>query len=158
MTRAAPECDDLRVPTESDAPRFEDASREEIEDGRILAAVAYLPALCFVGFAAAPTNRYVRFHARQGLILFGVEIAASVGLWILDVSVGLIPFLGLVVTAVARLAVGLLLLAVTVYGVAKGASGTFASIDCHTLVSIVSPLERSTSRNKKGNSTPFTGR
>lgn len=128
MTPGARGCDHSGVPTESDAPRFEDASREEIEDGRILAAVAYLPALCFVGFAAAPTNRYVRFHARQGLILFGVELAACAGLWILDVSVGLIPFLGLLVTATARLAVGLLLLAVTVYGVAKGASGTFARI------------------------------
>ena len=116
------------VPTESDAPRFEDASREEIEDGRILAAVAYLPALCFVGFAAAPTNRYVQFHARQGVILLGVEMAAWVGLWILDVSVGLIPFVGLLVTATARLAFGVLFLAVTIYGVAKGASGTFARI------------------------------
>lgn len=128
LTPAPGGCDHPLVPTESEAPRFEDATREEIEDGRILAAVGYLPALCFVGFAAAPTNRYVQFHARQGLILFGVEIAAWVGLWILDVSIGLIPFLGLLVTATARLAVGLLLLAVTIYGVAKGASGTFARI------------------------------
>ncbi len=128
MTPAPGGCDHPVVTMESDAPRFEDATREEIEDGRILAAVAYLPALCFVGFAAAPTNRYVQFHARQGVILFGVEIAAWVGLWILDVSVGLIPFLGLLVTATARLAVGFLFLAVTIYGVAKGASGTFARI------------------------------
>lgn len=128
MTPAPGECDHPVVPTESDAPRFEDASREEIEDGRILAAVAYLPALCFVGFAAAPTNRYVQFHARQGVILLGVEMAAWVGLWILDVSVGLIPFVGLLVTATARLAFGFLFLAVTIYGVAKGASGTFARI------------------------------
>ena len=39
-----------------------------------------------------------------------------------------------------------------------GASGTFASIDCQTLVSIVSPVERSISRSEKGNSTPLTGR
>ena len=128
MTPAAHGCDHPLVPMESDASRLEDASREEIEDGRILAAVAYLPALCFVGFAAAPTNRYVRFHARQGLIFFGVEIAACVGLWVLEVSVGLIPFLGLLIIVAARLAIGLLLLAVTIYGVAKGASGSFARI------------------------------
>jgi uncharacterized membrane protein len=116
------------VSTPSAEPRFEDASREEIEDGRILAAVAYLPALCFVGFAAAPGNRYVQFHARQGLILFGAEVASWIALWIVGASIGRIPFLGIVVTAVAQLAVGLLLLAVTVYGVAKGASGTFARI------------------------------
>jgi uncharacterized membrane protein len=106
--------------------RLEAATAEEIEDGRILAAVAYLPGLCFVGFAAAPANRYVRFHARQGLLLFGVDVTAWVMLWLLDVSVGLIPFLGLLVTAIARLAVGLVLLGATVYGVAKGASGEFA--------------------------------
>lgn len=128
LTPAASGCDDRAVSTPSAEPRLEDATREEIEDGRILAAVAYLPALCFVGFAAAPTNRYVQFHARQGLILFGVEVAAWIALWILDASVGRIPFLGLLVTAIARLAVGLTLLAVTVYGVAKGASGSFARI------------------------------
>lgn len=128
MTPAPGGCDHSQVPTDSDAPRLEDATREEIEDGRILAAVAYLPALCFVGFAAAPTNRYVQFHARQGLLLFALEMAAWVGLWIVDVSIGTIPFLGLLVTAAARLAVGFLILAVTIYGVAKGASGTFARI------------------------------
>jgi uncharacterized membrane protein len=116
------------VPTPAAHPRWEDASPEEIADGRVLAAVAYLPALCFVGFAAAPDNRYVRFHARQGLLLFGVEVAAWIAIWIVDVSVGRIPFLGLVVTAAIRLAFGLVLLGVTVYGVAKGASGEFARI------------------------------
>ena len=105
LTPAPGGCDHSQVPTDSDAPRLEDATREEIEDGRILAAVAYLPALCFVGFAAAPTNRYVQFHARQGLLLFALEMAAWVGLWIVDVSIGTIPFLGLLVTAAARLAV-----------------------------------------------------
>jgi uncharacterized membrane protein len=116
------------VTTPSAEPRFEDATREEIDEGRILAAVAYLPGLCFVGFAAAPANRYVQFHARQGLILFGIDVAAWIGLAIVGASVGRIPYLGLVITAVAQLAVGLMLLAVTVYGVAKGASGTFARI------------------------------
>jgi uncharacterized membrane protein len=128
LTLASTGCDDWCVPTPSAEPRFEDATREEIDDGRILAAVAYLPGLCFVGFAAAPTNRYVQFHARQGVILFGVEIASWIALAILGASIGRIPFLGLFITAVAELAVGLLLLAVTVYGVAKGASGSFARI------------------------------
>jgi len=128
LTPSRARCDDDAVTTPSAEARFEDATREEIEDGRILAAVAYLPALCFVGFAAAPTNRYVQFHARQGLILFAVEVASWIALWILGASIGRIPFLGLLITAVAQLAVGLLFLAVTVYGVAKGASGTFARI------------------------------
>lgn len=128
MTPSARGCDPFRVTGSSAESRFEDATREEIEEGRILAAVAYLPALCFVGFAAAPANRYVQFHARQGLILFGVELAAWIALALVAGTVGRIPFLGIVVSAITQLAVGLVLLAVTVYGVAKGASGTFARI------------------------------
>ena len=116
------------MPSPAAEPRWDETSPEEIADGRILAAVAYLPALCFVGFAAATDNRYVRFHARQGLLLFAVEVAAWVGLWIVDVSVGRIPFLGVVLVAATRLAVGLALLGVTAYGVANGASGEFARI------------------------------
>jgi uncharacterized membrane protein len=109
-------------------PRWEETTAEEITDDRILAAVSYLPALCFVGFAAAPSNRYVRFHARQGLLLFAVEAAAFAAIWIVDVSIGTIPFLGLLVGAILRLVIGLILLGATVYGVAKGASGEFARL------------------------------
>ena len=128
MTASRAGCENQGVTSSSAEPRFEDATREEIEDGRILAAVSYLPALCFVGFAAAPTNRYVQFHARQGLILFALEVAACIGIWIVAASVGRIPWVGPVLTALVELAVGLFFLAVTMYGVAKGASGTFARI------------------------------
>ena len=128
MTPSPGRCDHppVSAPVPIAEPRWEETTPEEIADGRILAAVAYLPALCFVAFAAAPTNRYVRFHARQGLLLFGAEVTAWIALWILDVSVGRIPFLGILVMAAVRLAVGLVLLGATVYGVAKGASGEFA--------------------------------
>ncbi len=49
---------------------------QEIASGRLLAAVAYLPGLCFIGLLGAPENRFVGFHARQGLLLLLVEIAA----------------------------------------------------------------------------------
>jgi uncharacterized membrane protein len=81
-----------------------------------------------IGFGAAPSNRYVRFHARQGLLLFAVEAAAFAAIWIVDVSIGTIPFLGLLVGAILRLVIGLILLGATVYGVAKGASGEFARL------------------------------
>ena len=128
MTPAFAGCEHARMSTPLAEPRWEETTVEEIADGRILAAIAYLPALCFVGFAAAPSNRYVRFHARQGFLLFGVEVVAWTAIWIVSISVGRIPFLGLLVLAAVRLTVGLFLLAVTVYGVAKGASGEFARL------------------------------
>ena len=82
-------------------PPYDSVSEREITTGRALAAVAYLPGLCFIGLLEAPRNRYVRFHARQGLVLFAAEVAG----------------------ALLRLCLGVVFLAVTAYGMIKGASG-----------------------------------
>jgi len=104
-------------------PPYEGISEREIVSGRALAAVAYLPGLCFVGLLEAPRNRFVRFHARQGLILFLAEITAWIAVAIVDASLGQIPILGVIAGASLRLTLGLGFLAATVYGVAKGLSG-----------------------------------
>ena len=109
-------------------PPYDSVSEREIATGRALAAVAYLPGLCFIGLLEAPRNRFVRFHARQGLVLFGAEIVGAVAIAIVDASLGSIPVLGLIAGASVRLMLGLLFLAVTVYGVMKGASGEMIRI------------------------------
>jgi uncharacterized membrane protein len=102
---------------------YETISEREITSGRALAAVAYLPGLCFIGLLEAPRNRFVRFHARQGLILFLTEITAWIAIAIVDDALGRIPVLGLIVGASLRLTLGLGFLAATVYGAAKGLAG-----------------------------------
>ena len=102
---------------------YETISEREITSGRALAAVAYLPGLCFIGLLEAPRNRFVRFHARQGLILFLTEITAWIAIAIVNDALGRIPVLGLIVDASLRLTLGLGFLAATVYGVAKGLAG-----------------------------------
>lgn len=104
-------------------PPYETISEREIVTGRALAAVAYLPGLFVIGLLDAPRNRFVRFHARQGLVLFLAEAAAYAAILIVDGSLGRIPILGLVVGAVLRLIAGLLFLAVALYGIAKALSG-----------------------------------
>jgi uncharacterized membrane protein len=104
-------------------PPYETISEREIVTGRALAAIAYLPGLFVIGLLDAPKNRFVRFHARQGLVLFLAEAAVWVALMIYDGSVGRIPVLGLVLGAVIRLALGLGFLAVALYGIAKSLSG-----------------------------------
>lgn len=118
-------CYSCRVPN---APEGSEVPAEEIEAGRVLSAVAYLPGLCFIGLFGAAHNRYVAFHARQGLLLFLVEIAVWVALAIYDASLGAIPVVGFLVGALARFVLGFLLLAATIYGVVKGASGEMARI------------------------------
>ena len=104
-------------------PPYEAISEREIATGRALAAVAYLPGLFLIGLLDAPRNRFVRFHARQGLVLFLAEAAALVAIAIVDGSLGRIPVLGVIIGAVLRLALGLLFLAVALYGIAKALSG-----------------------------------
>ena len=112
---------------EPPAPAQEIPERD-VSTGRLLASVAYLPGLCFVGLLGAPQNRYVGFHARQGFLLFLVEIVAWLAIAIYDSSLGRIPVLGFLVGAVIKFVVGMGLLTMTVYGVIKGAGGELARI------------------------------
>lgn len=104
-------------------PPYESISEREILSGRALAAVAYLPLLFFIGLLDAPRNRFVQFHARQGLVLFLAEITAWIALAIYDGSVGQIPVVGIVIGAVLRLVIGLGFLAAAIYGIVKAVSG-----------------------------------
>lgn len=109
-------------------PPYETVSEREIVTGRALAAVAYLPGLFLIGLLDAPKNRFVRFHARQGLVLFLAEAAAWIALAIYDGSVGRIPVAGLILGAALRLMTGLAFLAVALYGIAKSLSGEMLRI------------------------------
>lgn len=55
---------------------------------RFLAAISYLGVLCLAPIILKVKNDYVRFHARQGLLLFIAEIVFIL-IWV-------IPFIGLV--------------------------------------------------------------
>jgi uncharacterized membrane protein len=101
---------------------------DEIARGRLLASVAYLPGLCFIGLLGAPDNRYVGFHARQGFLLLLVEVAVAIALAIYDGSIGMIPVVGFLVGALLKFILWMSILALTIYGVVKGASGEMARI------------------------------
>jgi len=88
-----------------------------------LAAMAYLPVLCFVPYFLYGDRHFVAYHARQGVLLFLLEVTGSLFLWVLDMSIGRIPFLGLLVIIVLKLAFYLPVLALIVLGFAKGLTG-----------------------------------
>ncbi len=56
---------------------------------RFLAAISYLGVLCLAPIILKVKNDYVRFHARQGLILFIAEIVFIL-IWV-------IPFVGVII-------------------------------------------------------------
>ncbi len=48
------------------------------EEGRLAAMMSYIPFLCFIPLLNMKENKEARFHARQGLVLFLIELAAVV--------------------------------------------------------------------------------
>jgi len=72
----------------------------EIQEGKFFAAVGYLSLLCFVPLLLKKGNRFAQFHGKQGLVLFILELAASV--------LKAIPALGDVVFTLAFVVLGIL--------------------------------------------------
>ncbi|RKZ35106.1 hypothetical protein DRQ33_00465 [bacterium] len=57
-----------------------DFSADEIEEGKGLAILAYIPILCFIPFIQGKkTNRFAYEHGKQGVLLFLFEVVALLG-------------------------------------------------------------------------------
>ena len=48
----------------------------QTEEGRLAAIMSYIPILCFIPLLNMKDNKEAHFHARQGLVLFLVELVA----------------------------------------------------------------------------------
>src|SRR5439155_4094025 len=107
----------------SSASPYDSIAPEDVQRGRLLAAVAYLPGLCLLGLLGAPENAFIGFHARQGFLLFMIEIAFVVFFWIYDVTLGRIPYVGPFVGYLVKPLVWTSILGVTAYSAAKAANG-----------------------------------
>lgn len=71
-----------------------------IQDGKFFAAVGYLSVLCFVPLLLKKENKFAQFHGKQALMLFILEIAASI--------LGVIPALGDLVSKFGFVVFGIL--------------------------------------------------
>jgi len=107
----------------SPASPYDSITPQDVERGRLLAAVAYLPGLCFLGLLGAPENAFIGFHARQGFLLFALEMALAVFFGIYDATLGRIPFVGPIIGYLVKFAVWTAILLVTAFAAAKAASG-----------------------------------
>ena len=74
-----------------------------IAEGKFFAAVGYLSILCFVPLFLKRDNKFAQFHGRQGLILFILEVAASM--------LVVVPIVGEVVFRLAWVVFGIFSLA-----------------------------------------------
>ena len=61
---------------------------ESTPTNRVLAAVGYVPFLCFLPIFARRDDDYARFHGKQSLILLAALIGIWVLIWIADFLIG----------------------------------------------------------------------
>ncbi len=72
--------------TKQPAPK---QSSKDVEENKAIAAIGYLGILCFVPLLAKKESKFAQFHAKQGLVLFIVEV--------IGVFLHIIPILGWIV-------------------------------------------------------------
>ena len=71
-----------------------------IQDGKFFAAIGYINILCLVPLLLKKDNKFAQFHGKQGLILFILEVAASI--------LKAVPALGDLVFTIAFVVLGIL--------------------------------------------------
>lgn len=77
-------------------------TEDEIETGKGIALLSYIPILCFVAFLHSTNNRYIQHHAKQGLLLLMVEILALLFRWNIIWDALLIVCIGLALVGMVR--------------------------------------------------------
>lgn len=65
----------------SEIPNLDGSERNgetgfQTDDGRLAAIMSYIPFLCFIPLLNMKHNSEARFHARQGVMLFLIELVA----------------------------------------------------------------------------------
>ncbi|MBU1037185.1 hypothetical protein KKF32_04085 [Patescibacteria group bacterium] len=75
---------------------------KDIEENKIIASISYLWILCLIPLFLKRSSKFAQFHAKQGLILFIVEIVGWLVFWIpiigwlLGLAILVIAILGIV--------------------------------------------------------------
>ena len=88
-----------------------DYTKEEKDAGKAMAILSYIGILCLIPYFAEKNNRYVRYHAIQGLNLFILSLIVSLAAGVIGVIgtfLALIPFLGIILTGIIYLIVTVL--------------------------------------------------
>ena len=89
---------------------------QEIREGKFFAIISYVSFLCIITLVLKRTNRFALYHAKQGLVLFVLEVAAFI--------LSIIPLLGWLI-GVFGYAIFLL---VSIWGIIQAALGLYCRI------------------------------
>ena|ERR1051325_11547587 len=82
---------------------------KDVEDNKVMAALSYLGILFLVPLLAAKNSKFAQFHAKQGMVMFVVDVVVSMVVWV--------PIVGQLL--------GLALLVVNVYAMYQAFQGNW---------------------------------
>ena len=85
------------------------SSDKDIEENKVMAAIGYVWILCLVPLFLKRKSKFAQFHAKQGLILFIVEIFGWLIFWI--------PIIGWIL--------GILILVLAILGIMNALQGKY---------------------------------
>ncbi|MBN2542873.1 hypothetical protein JXI42_08380 [bacterium] len=81
-------------------------TKEEVNEGKALAAIAYIPFLCFVSYLIGKdTNRFVYEHAKIGILLFFAEVLVLICVLVWPAAfiiLGIIAIVGIIFAALGN--------------------------------------------------------
>ncbi len=107
---------------------IEEGAGKPSEEARWTAAVGYLAFMCFLSLHRARRDPFIRYHARQGFLLFAGECVCLAFAIILWVTVARIRIFGVIAVGFFELIAGLTALALSVAGFFKALSGEYWSM------------------------------
>ena len=81
-----------------------DYEQKDIESGKAMSILSYIGLLCLIPYFAEKNNKYVRFHAIQGLNLCLISVIYSIVYAILSVILLFIPIIGWMLLMVLSIA------------------------------------------------------
>lgn len=70
-------------------------SEKEKEDGKLMAILSYISFLAFIPYFVEKNNKFVRYHAIQGVNLAIIELILY--------AIGMIPFLGWLLSSIGNI-------------------------------------------------------
>jgi len=76
--------------------RTKEFNKKEIESGKAMAILSYIGLLCLIPFFAEKNNKYVRFHAVQGLNILILGAIYGAAYAVLSAILIFIPFIGII--------------------------------------------------------------
>jgi uncharacterized membrane protein len=100
------------MPDEIKTTNDQPGTDPDVETNKAVAALSYLWILCLIPLLTKKDSKFAQFHAKQGLVLFGIELIASIVFWF--------PVFGQLVSIV--------LVIVSVIGIIKAYNGEWYKI------------------------------